>query len=530
MVLGILLGIFLIMAEPSGAETYYVDSSAGKDANPGTSEAFPWKTISRVNMKRFAAGDTILFKRSSEWFDVMINVEAPDLTFGAYGTGEAPRLVGSVIVKFDEFKSHGKGVYYTFFPRPLTRKDWTNWEVQLVMETGNRFYRRVDSLDRLTDKGQFYYNKHSQNLYVKPLDPAVSSKTFFVGRQENVFEIRCSQINNLTIRDLEISLANRYGIGPLWQGDKATQGSVLIENNTFIGNAFSAVCLSGAMSYDRIDIRNNIIRMSGAEGIYIGRNAARTAVEITGNIVGDPADPDFGWRGEGPESAFNGDGIEVKTGNAGVLIAGNTLRNLGYSGCGICTGSTSALITDNLIQGVSLPGSKWTNPSAGIFVDMDDAIGTPVIRRNRIFLSAAAGIHVRGNAVLHPPLVIEENEIELTPENQNAQIIFSVLNSRNVKITGNKCRGGAYGLAFVPADDPPVGYVVKGNDFLKTSKSIFYFAQPSPAQLKGLTMKSNSICKTSPMIIEWKSSPAISTIPAAKRLFGPESIQGISCP
>jgi O-antigen/teichoic acid export membrane protein len=522
---------FFAVVETSTAKTYYVDSFAGDDANKGITEAAPWKSIRRVNLKRYVAGDTVLFKRGGEWFDVMINVESPDLTFGAYGSGVPPRLVGSISVKIGDWKKRGSSIYYAYFPRPQTRKDWTNWEVQLVMESGYEFYKKVASLDELNRNGQFFYDKYSQNLYIRPLDPVSSlSKTFYIGRQENIFEIKHAKIDSLIVRDLEIALANRYGIGVWWQGDKVTQGSVFVENNIFIGNAFSAVCLSGGMSYDKITIRNNTIRMSGAEGVYIGRYAARTSVELTDNIVGDIADLNFGWRGEGPTSAFNGDGLEVKTGNHGLLIARNKIRNLGYSGCGICTGSTSAVIIDNLIDDIRLPGMTWSSPAAGIFVDMDDSLGVPIIKHNKIFMTEASGIHVRGNGKIRPPLVIEDNELVLTQTNPNAQIHFSVLNSRNVKVIGNRGRGGAYGLAFAPADDPPDDYLIQGNDFLETSKSPFYFAQSMPSELRGMVMNSNRVCKKSPTIIEWKSGASDKTIAEARKVLGPHSIIEAPCP
>jgi hypothetical protein len=506
-----------------------VDSLYGNDLNRGTTETTPWKTVKHINMQPFAAGDVLLFRRGREWFDVMINVESPDLTIGAYGTGAPPRLVGSIEVS--GWESHGNGIYYTYFPRPASRKNWDGWEVQLVMETGNEFYKKVSSIDELRGNGQFYYDKPSQNLYIKPLDPVNSlGKTFYVGRQENVIEIKHARIDRLVVRDLEITLANRYGIGVWWQGDKERQGSVLVENNTFIGNAFSAVCLSGFMSYDRITIRNNTIRMSGCEGIYIGRYAARTAVEITGNTIGDPADSNYGWRGAGPTSSFNGDGILVKTGNRGLLIAENTIRHLtGY--CGICFGSGDALITKNLIQDVRMPGSAYPVAAAGIYTDIDDRLGVPVIKGNRISMSDASGIHIRGNYDLHPPMIVEENDIMLTPSNPNAQIEFTVMNSHNVEIKGNHCRGGAYGFALAANPPyPPVAFLVKGNDFLMTSASPFYFAQPGPGDLKGMTTISNKVCKGSPVYIEWKSGARVSTMAGAKSVLGPNSIIEAPCP
>ncbi len=137
------------------------------------------------------------------------------------------------------------------------------------------FYKKVDSYQLLKVPGSFYYDIQGQKLYVYPFDAdAFPTKRIWVGRQDNIVEIRSLRITDLTVHDLEIDLSNRYGIGPWWQGDKQTQGTIIVENNDFVGNAFSAVCLSGGMSFERILIRNNRIRKNGAEGIYIANMSA----------------------------------------------------------------------------------------------------------------------------------------------------------------------------------------------------------------------------------------------------------------
>ena len=51
----------------SAGTTYYVDSQAGHDKNPGTSNNAPWKTLEKVNKKTFLPGDIVLFKSGSVW-------------------------------------------------------------------------------------------------------------------------------------------------------------------------------------------------------------------------------------------------------------------------------------------------------------------------------------------------------------------------------------------------------------------------------------------------------------------------------
>lgn len=47
--------------------TYYVDATAGNDANDGLTEATAWKSFTKVNATTFNPGDQILFKRGETW-------------------------------------------------------------------------------------------------------------------------------------------------------------------------------------------------------------------------------------------------------------------------------------------------------------------------------------------------------------------------------------------------------------------------------------------------------------------------------
>src|SRR5215469_9045970 len=79
--------------------TYYVDATAGSDANSGTSPASAWRSVAKVNATRFGPGDRILFKRGDTWREVL----APDssgetgnpIVIDAYVTGAAPILTGA---------------------------------------------------------------------------------------------------------------------------------------------------------------------------------------------------------------------------------------------------------------------------------------------------------------------------------------------------------------------------------------------------------------------------------------------------
>jgi hypothetical protein len=97
---GVVVGLFLMVmwSGKSWATTYYVSSSAGSDANAGTSSSAPWQTIGHVNGQIFQPGDSILFKRGDVWNESLTpgssGTPGNPITFDAYGTGPAPNLTG----------------------------------------------------------------------------------------------------------------------------------------------------------------------------------------------------------------------------------------------------------------------------------------------------------------------------------------------------------------------------------------------------------------------------------------------------
>ena len=95
-----LAGCFSDRLVPTAAHapgaSYYVDCDLGSDANSGTSPNRAWASVGGVQAHRFAAGDSVLFKRGCV-FDGGLTIDdggtaADPVTYGAYGTGAAPTL------------------------------------------------------------------------------------------------------------------------------------------------------------------------------------------------------------------------------------------------------------------------------------------------------------------------------------------------------------------------------------------------------------------------------------------------------
>ncbi len=78
-----------------GRVVYYV-SNNGDDSNNGTSPDSPFKTIHKVNQLLLRSGDVILFERNSVFrMDEALHLYG-GVSYGAYGEGEKPLMLGSV--------------------------------------------------------------------------------------------------------------------------------------------------------------------------------------------------------------------------------------------------------------------------------------------------------------------------------------------------------------------------------------------------------------------------------------------------
>jgi len=96
----ILLIVFAVLScwDRPAVATYYV-SNEGADENDGRSPQTSWRTIARVNGQRFEPGDVVLLRRGDCWREQLVpSSGSPEghVTYGAYGSGEKPQLLGSV--------------------------------------------------------------------------------------------------------------------------------------------------------------------------------------------------------------------------------------------------------------------------------------------------------------------------------------------------------------------------------------------------------------------------------------------------
>ncbi len=103
------------------AACYYV-SEGGMDTHAGNSVDCPWRTVARVNAAPIVPGDTILFQRGGTWREQLRphrGDESAVVTYGAYGEGPKPVLLGSVeLNRPEDWIEEEPGFWSSLPPRP----------------------------------------------------------------------------------------------------------------------------------------------------------------------------------------------------------------------------------------------------------------------------------------------------------------------------------------------------------------------------------------------------------------------------
>ncbi len=101
-ILSVILCLIIVFTVPVTAfaytpTVYYIDSLDGDDANSGTSEISPWKTVANIEGDKLSYGDKILFKRGGVYEVTNLTITSSGsvdepIVISAYGDGEKPRL------------------------------------------------------------------------------------------------------------------------------------------------------------------------------------------------------------------------------------------------------------------------------------------------------------------------------------------------------------------------------------------------------------------------------------------------------
>jgi len=240
----------LAFASPGFAATYYVDSSAGNDANTGASTSAPWKTLDKINGRSFAAGDNILLKRGATWRGyinpVSSGASGSPITFGAYGAGDRPKILGSINKSLtSDWTLAGSNIWYAAAPVDIGNMIFNN-EASCGVKCANK--------TGLDVQGEFWYDGTNKRAYMySSSNPASYYQVIECAQNDMTTWARTAIINvegrnYLTFQDLDL----RYG-GNLGIHIKNNAGNIIVQNCdiSYIGGGYQGAAgrLGNAIQY-----------------------------------------------------------------------------------------------------------------------------------------------------------------------------------------------------------------------------------------------------------------------------------------
>ncbi|SHO43792.1 carbohydrate binding domain-containing protein [Anaerocolumna xylanovorans] len=220
----------------AGGATYYVDSVSGNDSNNGTSSSTPWKTVSKVNAKTFAAGDKILFKAGSvfngQLYPLGSGAAGSPIVIDMYGTGSKPIINGGGVL--------GGAV-------KLYNQSY--WEINNLEVTNTAASPALDLV------GIKVFGTSTQNhIYIQNCDihdvngPSTGTTNFPRNdtKKTGGIDMQGCIINDVLIQNNTIHKVDRTGINAI---DKVAEGSctgVIIRNNTLYDIGGDGIIFLGA--------------------------------------------------------------------------------------------------------------------------------------------------------------------------------------------------------------------------------------------------------------------------------------------
>lgn len=211
----LLLAIFMVSKTiPAIATTYYVDATNGNDSNNGFTPGTAWKTTSKVSGSSFNPGDFILFKRG-EVFRGGFNTNSSGtsdspITYGAYGEGEKPLLLGSVTLNTESnWSSAGTNLWASPAILPVDI-GFILFNSESPANVGLKCWSLID----VNAEKKYWYDSTNKRIVLYcSQNPAKKYQSVEVARSNAMYEHFINVYRNyIKIENLAIKYVNTHGI------------------------------------------------------------------------------------------------------------------------------------------------------------------------------------------------------------------------------------------------------------------------------------------------------------------------------
>ncbi|MGD9930776.1 MAG: cadherin domain-containing protein [Mangrovibacterium sp.] len=413
--------------------TYYVSSSGGDDSKLGTSESQAWKTLTKVNNLTPKAGDKILFKRGDAWEGTLTpkasGTSGSPVTYGAYGTGDKPKIYGST--EITGWTLHSGNIYKATVGQSITQLFVAGERQQLArypndglflissVQSSTQFtstslssginysgatwvgrtsrftiysktvtssssqtltldaapylslnategFFLANKLEFLDSAGEWYYNSSTSTLYAW-MPNGDSPSNYEVRASVYDYGVNISAKNYVAVENLEILHSSVDG-AYVYNGDYVT-----ISNSTIVSPDRAAIHLPNAGSTNST-ITGNTIENANLNGI---RSYSPNSVITDNNISNTGLLSNINKSTNAPDNSINF-GTAIYSIGDNCTIQYNRILNAGYNGINFRR-SGNVMVKYNFIDGAC----QTLDDGAGIYTysadSPDDCRGSEVM-------------------------------------------------------------------------------------------------------------------------------------------------------
>jgi hypothetical protein len=266
---------------PYTGTAYYVANN-GNDDLDGLSPATAWKTIARVNSQvAFRGGDAILFKRGDVWREELVitwsGESGAHITFGAFGSGDKPRILGSEMAGNWSAVSGNANVWQaaTHLSAPLAghpagiffggSDGETTWGRSQDIHAVNTCGTDFDNLQQ-----EFDWCWQDDAIYVySPDDPATRYTFVEVPQRRGAITMTSHNPQEyITIDGLELMYGTMYGYNDGWPMDYEVRGLTIRNCHVaYIGIRGGDSAMGLVIWHSDMLVRNNEIHDCGRRNI-----------------------------------------------------------------------------------------------------------------------------------------------------------------------------------------------------------------------------------------------------------------------
>lgn len=362
------LVVLFTMAAAVFAQDYYVDSEKGDDSNQGTSPIDPWKTLKKVNSTQYKPGDSVLFKRGTVAYGILIpsssGTDEHIITFGAYGIGPKPVIMGSL--PLSSLKKVKAFLYH------IDNFDWSKSPSKDIWEVRPHGVIQYISERRIPDRGgQFFWDEKEKVLYIKTFEDREPSQLNIDAswrHSEHDTVLFIDGKSHIVVEDIAFMFGNKTNV-VIRKSSKITIRSIDAMYNGSFGNP--NIILTGRDNTNReITIENCFVYDSMNSGIAV---LDGERITIRNNRI------DFVRSNDGITLHQKMDGSRI---GDHCIVENNTISNAQEDGIDITSGDMH-IIRNNI---------SFNNREDGILIGHDaDRL---IVERNRVFGNARHGIYI----------------------------------------------------------------------------------------------------------------------------------------